>query len=178
VVDVSNPQAPVQVAIVPEGANAVALRGRLALIGTGAAVRLLDLTTPASPVTLWSRTDLKIATAVAFGDRTVLVHLTSQLRRLDSNTGADLGVLQVGSCDSLAVRGDLIYVLADNMLTICRDADYLELVGTVNARAAAGPEDGLGDSSSPATSSMPSTTLDSMSSISSIRRPRSWPRIL
>jgi hypothetical protein len=138
VVDVSNPQAPVQVATVPEGAIAVALRGRLALVGTGAAVRLLDLTTPASPVTLWSRTDLKSATAVAFGDRTVLVHLASQLRRLDSNTGADLGVLQVGSCDSLAVRGDLIYVLTANKLTICRDADYLELVGTVSAPGSGG----------------------------------------
>ncbi|MCC6233065.1 MAG: hypothetical protein IT580_10505 [Verrucomicrobiales bacterium] len=138
VVDVSNPQTPVQVATVSEGADAVALRGRLALIGTGAAVRLLDLTTPASPGNLWSRTDLKSATAVAFGDRTVLVHLASQLRRLDLNTGADLGVLQVGSCDSLAVRGELVYVLVDNKLTVCRDADFLELVGTFDAAGSGG----------------------------------------
>ncbi|MBL9135599.1 MAG: Ig-like domain-containing protein [Verrucomicrobiales bacterium] len=138
VVDVSNPQTPVQVAIVPEGCTAVALRGRLALVATSAALRLLDLTNPSSPLIRWSRTDLNAATAVAFGDSSVLVHLSSQLHRLDPATGAARGVLQVGSCDSLAARGELVYVLVDNKLTICRDADYLELVGTVNAPGSGG----------------------------------------
>lgn len=138
VIDVSNPQSPVQIAVVPERTEAVALRGRLALAGTSSALRLLDLTNPASPVTLWSRTDLKEASAVTFGDRSILAFLGGVLHRLDPSTGADLGTLQIGSQDSIAVRGDVIYALTSNKLTVCRDTDNLELVGTFSAPGTGG----------------------------------------
>ena len=82
IVDVSDPQSPVQVAVVPGGARAVVLRGSLALVAFRDGVRLLDLAVPAAPQTRWVRTGLS-ANTVAFGATSAFVVEGANLRRLD-----------------------------------------------------------------------------------------------
>ena len=138
IIDVSNPQSPVQVALVPGGAKTVALRGSLALVALNDGVRLLDLAVPAAPQTRWVRTDLT-ANAVAFGTVSAFVVAGANLRRLDLASGADSGSVALTlSGENLAVRGDLVYVLAPSKLAVCRDGDVLGAIGVFDAPGISG----------------------------------------
>lgn len=137
--DVADPQNPVQLTVVPGAAIAVTMRGSIALAAFADSVQLIDLADPAAPVTRWSRTDLKSARAIEFGIRSAFAMVGVTLQRLNLESGVDTGSLTLpiqGS--SVAIRGNIIYVLADGQLVICRDDDLLTLIGIVPAPGSGG----------------------------------------
>ncbi len=133
VFDVSNPQSPLQVAVIPGNSSAVALRGSAALAAFGDGVRLIDLSTPASPKVLWLRGDLAGAQAVAFGGTETFVAKGADLFRIDLVTGNNLGILRSDGIESLITRGDLVYLLAPGKLTVCRAGELFDVIRTLAA---------------------------------------------
>ncbi|MCI0539528.1 MAG: hypothetical protein L0Z50_30325, partial [Verrucomicrobiales bacterium] len=133
VVDLSEVQSPVRLAVVPGFAKAVALRGSLALVAFESDVRLLDLAVPAMPQTLWSHTELGNADAVEFGRNSALVVKGTTLQRLDLITGVAGGTVNLPTRGtSIRVRADLAYVLSLSNLAVCRDDDLLGLIEVIS----------------------------------------------
>ncbi|MCI0539531.1 MAG: Ig-like domain-containing protein, partial [Verrucomicrobiales bacterium] len=133
VVDLSDVQSPVRLAVVPGFAKAVALRGSLALVAFESDARLLDLAVPAMPQTLWSHTELGNADAVEFGRNSAFVVKGTTLQRLDLITGVAGGTVNLPTRGtSIRVRADLAYVLSLSNLAVCRDDELLGLIEVVS----------------------------------------------
>ncbi len=132
--DIANPIDPTQIAVVPGKATAVSLQGTFVLGAFADGVRLIDVANPAEPRTVWFRSDLVNAQAVALSGSWAYIGKQNDLHRLNlvTGTGDVLRALPANPIQSIAVRGDLVYVLAPTQLTTCRSADLLQVLNTVS----------------------------------------------
>ncbi len=136
VFDVSAPRKPVRAALVPGVARAVTMRSSAALVAFADSVQLLEVSAPTAPKVVWNH-KINGPQAVAIGSTSAFIGSPSEFVRLDPATGAQLESFPVPG-ESLLVRGDLIYVLGNGQLTVWREGEFLQLLGTFAAPGAGG----------------------------------------
>lgn len=138
VYDVSNPSAPLQIAVVPGNAGAVALQGTLALAAFDSGLRLVDLADPAAPKVLWERPDIRAAGGLALGAARAFAVQGASAYSLDLATGAGERVATPTLVESLAVRGDLVYALGPSYLYVFSAGEVFTPLGRVEAPGTGG----------------------------------------
>lgn len=133
VFDVTNPSAPLQLAVIPGTALAVALRGNLALASSNEGVRLYDLSMPSAPRLVWERVVGRMV-GVALDATSAFSVGGFNAYRFDLATGAvsqrSTGSVQV---DNIIARGNLVYAIGRGSLLVFRDGDAFTLLSRIDA---------------------------------------------